>query len=323
LNETVYVDPLEFSIGACIGISQSPKDGDSLDELLRKADMAMYEAKGSHRDTAFYSEDLELKTKQIADIEKELNHALARNEFFIVYQPQVDALSNTVLGVEALIRWQNPNLGFVPPDKFISVAESTGAIHEIGRYVFETALAECADVCHQVKSLPCKLRVSVNVSVLQLLRDDFLPSLKEMAQAFVDKPITIMVEVTESLFIEDLDRAKTVLEQARDLGVYISLDDFGTGYSSLNVLSKLPINELKIDRSFVNDILTDEQDWLLAKSIINLSKSLAIPVVAEGVETKEQAELLAEHGCDVFQGYYFAKPMRKAELVVFLNRDER
>jgi len=128
-----------------------------------------------------------------------------------------------------------------------------------------------------------------------------------------------MLEVTESLFIDDLIRAKDILEQAKSCGVYISLDDFGTGYSSLSVLSKLPINELKIDRSFVNDILTDEHDWLLAKSIIYLCKSLSIPVVAEGVENKAQADRLAAHGCDVFQGYYFAKPMPKADLITFLN----
>jgi len=320
LTQTITVYQLEFSIHASIGIALSPVDGENMDELLRKADMAMYEGKAKHRDITFYSADLEKKAKQTADIEKELINALRRDEFFMVYQPQVDALTNQVLGVEALIRWQNPALGFVPSDQFIAVAESTGSIHDIGKYVAETALSECAKTCEEASAfLSCQLRLSVNVSVRQLLSDGFITSLKKMYEKYTSNKFTFMIEVTESLFIEDMGKAKAVLEQARECGIYVSLDDFGTGYSFLSVLSKLPINELKIDRSFVNDILTNEQDWLLAKSIINLSKSLSIPVIAEGVETREQADMLAKHGCDLFQGYYFAKPMKKDDLVNFLG----
>ena len=318
LEKTILIEHLSFTIHAAIGVAIAPHDGTSLDELLRKADMAMYEAKRKQHNVGLYSEELETRTKQVSDIEHELNHALQNNEFSVVYQPQVDAYSYQVLGIEALIRWHNPQLGFVPPDAFIPVAEANGLIHDIGKYVMETALSDAKEIC-QRSGFVHKLRVSVNVSVSQLFNDDFVEHMQALLAQYSDQPITFMVEVTESLFIEDLLRAKDILMRAREFGVFISLDDFGTGYSSLSVLSKLPINELKIDRSFVNDILTDEQDWLLAKSIINLCKSLSIPVVAEGVETKAQADRLAAHGCDVFQGYYFSKPLPKAELIEFLQ----
>jgi len=323
LYQGITLQHLEFSIKASIGVAISPHDGMSLDELLRKADMAMYDAKRKQKDICFYSDEMEEKTKRAAEIEKELQTALQNQEMFVVYQPQVDSQSNAILGVEALVRWQNPRLGFVPPDKFISVAEATGAIHDIGLFVLTTALKDCQDACKQAKHAPFKLRVSVNVSVRQLLHEDFSGMIERVFRPYENEALTLMIEVTESLFIEDLSTAKSVLNQIAAMGIYTSLDDFGTGYSSLSVLSKLPINELKIDRSFVNDILIDEQDWLLAKSIINLSKSLSIPVVAEGVETKEQADILAANGCDIFQGYYFAKPMPKDELTVFLTSQKK
>jgi diguanylate cyclase (GGDEF)-like protein len=318
LEQTILIDHLSFSVHASIGVAIAPQDGATLDELLRKADMAMYEAKRRQQNVGLYSDELETRTKQMSEIEHELNHALQNNEFTVVYQPQVDAYSYQVLGIEALIRWNNSRLGFVPPDLFIPVAEANGLIHDIGHFVMATALRDAKEIC-QLSGFGHKLRVSVNVSVSQLFNDDFVTHMQDLLAQYSDQPITFMVEVTESLFIEDLLRAKEILLRAKAAGVYISLDDFGTGYSSLSVLSKLPINELKIDRSFVNDILTDEQDWLLAKSIINLCKSLSIPVVAEGVETKAQADRLAAHGCDVFQGYYFSRPLPKAELIEFLQ----
>jgi diguanylate cyclase (GGDEF)-like protein len=318
LEKTIQIEHLSFSIHASIGVSMAPHDGVTLDELLRKADMAMYEAKRRQQNVGLYSEELETRTRQVSEIEHELNHALQNNEFSVVYQPQVDAYSYQVLGIEALIRWNNPKLGFVPPDLFIPVAEGNGLIHEIGHFVMKTALRDAKEICAQ-SGFTHKLRVSVNVSVSQLFNDDFVDNMQVLLAQYKDQPITFMVEVTESLFIEDLLRAKEILLRAKECGVYISLDDFGTGYSSLSVLSKLPINELKIDRSFVNDILTDEQDWMLARSIIHLCKSLSIPVVAEGVETKAQADRLAAHGCDVFQGYYFSKPLPKEALIAFLQ----
>ncbi|MFV1872581.1 MAG: EAL domain-containing protein [Oleiphilus sp.] len=319
LGEKICVNHLEFSIQASIGAAFAPEDGQTLDELLRKADMAMYEAKRKQRALSFYTEEMEIKTKQSSEIEKQLRSALANNELSVVYQPQVDAYSHNVLGIEALVRWTNPSLGFVPPDVFIPVAEASGLIHEIGRFVMETALIDSKEVCADC-NLKHKLRVSVNLSVSQLLNDDFVQILKDLLNEHKGHSITFMLEVTESLFIDDLIRAKAILEQIKESGVFISLDDFGTGYSSLSVLSKLPINELKIDRSFVNDILTDEHDWLLAKSIIYLCKSLSIPVVAEGVENKAQADRLAAHGCDIFQGYYFAKPLTKSDLRDYLSK---
>ncbi len=326
LGQPIVIDGLEFSIRASIGIAHAPTDGSRVDDLLRKADMAMYEAKRLQCDIYAYSRNLEQQTKRAASIEKALGNALQRDELFLVYQPQLDSGSHSVIGVEALLRWENPSLGMVPPDQFIGIAESTGLIHDIGQYVFETAVDEIHAVCRELREqggnpgrVAEKIRLSVNVSVRQLLNDGFLDSLVAIVNRCDRSAITLMVEVTESLFIEDLGKASAILEKIREIGVAVSLDDFGTGYSSLSVLSKLPINELKIDKSFVRDILSDDQDWLLIQNIISLCKSLDIPVLAEGVETREQASMLAQHGCDLFQGYYFARPMDKAELVGFLT----
>ena len=324
LHQPIVVDGLEFSVRVSIGVAHAPADGSKVDDLLRKADMAMYEAKRLQCDIYAYSKNLEQQTERVANIEKALGNALWRDELSLVYQPQLDANSQTVIGVEALLRWNNPSLGMVPPDQFIGIAESTGLIHDIGQYVFDTALDEILDVCRELQerngppvSVAEKLRLSINVSVRQLLSEGFLDSLVAIVNRYDCSAITLMVEVTESLFIEDMGKASAILEKIEQIGIGVSLDDFGTGYSSLSVLSKLPIDELKIDRSFVRDILSDDQDWLLIQGIISLCKSLGIPVLAEGVETSEQASMLAQHGCDLFQGYYFAKPMDKAALVEY------
>ena len=198
-------------------------------------------------------------------------------------------------GVEALIRWENSRLGIVSPVEFIPIAESMGLIIEIGLFVLETALSEIADIERKGKSFE-SMRLSVNVSVRQLLDDNFLEQICHIKNKPEYAHIDLVIEVTENLFIEDLDTAKFVLEKIQQAGMEVSLDDFGTGYSSLSVLHKLPINELKIDKSFVDDIMKDEQDRQMILSIISLGKSLKIPVLAEGVETKEQADFLCEHG---------------------------
>jgi len=326
LSQPIIVDGLEFSIRASIGVAHAPADGSKVEDLLRKADMAMYEAKRQQCDIYTYSKNLEQQTERVANIEKALGNALQRDELYLVYQPQLDANTQRVIGVEALLRWESPSLGAVSPDHFIGIAESTGLIHDIGQYVFETALNEFPEVCQRFQdqeggavSVADKLRLSINVSVRQLLRDGFLDALAATVSKCNGSMFTLMIEVTESLFIEDLDKASSILEKIEQIGVAVSLDDFGTGYSSLSVLSKLPINEVKIDKSFVRDILSDAQDWLLIQNIISLCKNLGIPVLAEGVETREQARMLSQHGCDLFQGYYFAEPMSKDALMVYLS----
>ncbi|NOQ88812.1 MAG: EAL domain-containing protein [Gammaproteobacteria bacterium] len=322
LEQPIVIDELEFSIRASIGISRAPVDGSDIDELLRKADMAMYRAKSLKCGVYLYSKDLEIYARRIAQVEKELRNALSLNEFSLVYQPQIDAGSQTIIGVEVLLRWNNPELGVVSPDEFISIAESTGLIKDIGKYVFETAVREMVDVYHRLypdsDNHHNKIRLSVNVSVQQLLNDNFADYICAVLYQYGDAGVPVMVEVTESVFIHDLEKTRLILDKIVQAGVGISLDDFGTGYSSLNILNKLPISELKIDKDFVRDILSDKQDWLLIQSIISMSKNLGIPVLAEGVENDEQARILAEKGCDLYQGFYFSKPLEKDDLLAYL-----
>ena len=306
-----------FSIGASIGIVFAPHHGDDVDTLLRKADMAMYEAKRRHSGVYLFSNKLEQRQQRRVAIEIELTHALARDEFSLVYQPQVNAHDHSIVGVEALILWNNPHLGKVSTDEFIPIAESTGIIIEIGLYVLKTALSELTGICHKVNPTE-KIHLSINVSVLQLLNNNFLEQFTRIKNMSECNELKIIVEVTENLFIEDMDKAKRVLQKIQQAGMSVSLDDFGTGYSSLNVLSKLPINELKIDKSFVDDIMINEQGRHLILSIISIGKSLEIPVLAEGVELKEQVDFLTENGCNLFQGYYFSKPLNKEDLLKYI-----
>ena len=303
----------EFSIRASIGVAQSPADGRELDELLRKADMAMYEAKRLHSDIHVYTTELESRAERIGRIERALDAALTRKEFHLVYQPQINAADGRLLGFETLLRWTHPELGQVRPDAFVPLAESLGMMGELGRFVVETALAELATLQGTEA-----FHVAVNVSPSQLDDERFVADLIRTHAECGNRCGGMVIEVTESLFIEDVDFARRVLADLRAQGMQISLDDFGTGYSSLSLLSKLPLSELKIDKGFVRDILSNPQDRQLIRSIIGLGKGLGIPVLAEGVETLEQARMLAGFGCDRFQGYFFAPPLPLAELAAFV-----
>lgn len=264
----------------------------------------------------FYSDRLQEISNERARIEEALQNALENKEMYMVYQPQIDAQSGEVIGVEALIRWVHPTLGMVSPEKFIPVAESSGLIDTIGDYVVDTVLREFKEIRSRSRSL----RVSINVSIRQLLRSDFRSYLKSKSTEYDVSPSNLVIEITESLFIEDLDQIDVLLSRIKDDGYTISLDDFGTGYSSLSVLRKLPIDEVKIDKSFVHDILTDSQDIALIKSIIGIGQSLNIPTLAEGVEELEQVVLLELYGCELFQGYFFAKPMDLRSLEYYLDK---
>ncbi|MES9830467.1 MAG: EAL domain-containing protein [Candidatus Thiodiazotropha sp.] len=316
LKEKISVDTMEFSLSGSIGIAVSEKNDHILDELLRKADLAMYEAKRSHTKYVFYSDRLQEISNERARIEEALQNALENKEMYMVYQPQIDAQSGEVIGVEALIRWVHPTLGMVSPEKFIPVAESSGLIDTIGDYVVDTVLREFKEIQSRSRSL----RVSINVSIRQLLRSDFRSYLKSKSTEYDVSPSNLVIEITESLFIEDLDQIDVLLSRLKNDGYTISLDDFGTGYSSLSVLRKLPIDEVKIDKSFVHDILTDSQDIALIKSIIGIGQSLNIPTLAEGVEELEQVVLLELYGCELFQGYFFAKPMDLRSLEHYLDK---
>jgi len=331
LNRPIVMDDLDFSIRASIGIAHYPEHGEKIDELLSKADMAMYEAKRLRSQVYIYSKLLAQKNERAAVIEKYLNHALEREELSLVYQPQFNVKTQRVIGIEALVRWYNPTLGEnISPKEFIPISEATGHIFEIGFFVINTAIKEIEAVFKRLQAKnpqhfddAWQIRLSINVSVRQLFSQKFLNHFAQLMQHYDHINISLMIEVTESVLIEDVEKAKSLLESIQQAGIEISLDDFGTGYSSLSHLSKLPINEIKIDRSFVRDILTDNQGWLLIQSIISLGKNLGIPVLAEGVETKQQMQKLAQSGCELFQGYYFSRPLDQHKLEEYLEQQAK
>jgi len=319
LMQPITADNTEFSVTSSIGIVCAPNNGSELEVLLSKADIAMYEAK-KHRNEAFlFSDKLEQLSAYNTAIERELRSAVERDELSMVYQPQVATGSDKVIGVEALVRWNNRQLGNVPPSDFIPIAESIGLMNELGQFITFRAIEETAEVCEQVGPL----RLSINVSVQQLLTDGFFEFFRGEIQRRANSDLTLMIEVTESMFIEDLKLAVFVLQRFSDIGVGISLDDFGTGFSSLSLLANLPIHELKIDKSFIDEILTDEKAKRLVHSIISIGKDLKLTTIAEGVEEKHQLAILQIFGCDLIQGYYYSKPLSKPDLLAFLLSPEK
>ena len=326
LSKTIPLQDIDFSLTGSIGLTQYPQDGDSIEELLRKSDIAMYEAKRSRTDIVVFSSTLDEQQKFKTTLETELATALENDEFHLVYQPQINATTGEIQGLETLIRWENKNLGFVPPDKFITTAETTGHIIDIGSYVLNQSLKELSEFCTKLdktSDLAClhgkELNLSVNISVQQLFHDDFIEMMSNYAHDKTPERIRLTVEITESLFIDDLEKAKSVLSELRDQGINISLDDFGTGYSSLSIINQLPIDELKVDKSFISKIDCNRQDLSLVQSIISIARNLSIPVVAEGVESEAQATILSENHCDIFQGYLYSKPLKIDELLEFVK----
>ncbi|MGB0832978.1 MAG: bifunctional diguanylate cyclase/phosphodiesterase [Psychrobium sp.] len=297
----------QLHVNGSIGIAMYPNDASSASELIRKADLVLYKSKAQQKGQyLFYEQALHQELERALVIETQLRTALAKNELFVVYQPQICAASGQIMGVEALIRWNNDELGFVPPDEFIAVAENIGLIDEIGDFVIEQA---CGDIANYNRNNASPITVSINVSPAQLVKEDFVRKVCRVTQRNKLSNAYVTIEITENVLISEMGRSRAVIEDLRDHGFDVSLDDFGTGYSSLSYLSQLSINELKIDRSFIMKCLSSEQSLSLVRSIILIAQSGHMSTVAEGVETKEQYEQLRELGCDIIQGYYFSKPL--------------
>ena len=314
LMQPIAAGSTDFSVTSSIGIVCAPNNGSELEVLLSKADIAMYEAK-KHRNEAFlFSDELEQRSAYNTAIERELRSAIERDELSMVYQPQVDTNSGKTIGVEALVRWNNRQLGNVPPCDFIPIAESIGIMNELGQFITFRAIDEVEEVCLQTGPM----RLSINVSVQQLLTDGFFEFFQGEIERRANDDLSLMLEVTESMFIEDLQLAVFVLQRFSDIGVEISLDDFGTGFSSLSLLANLPIDELKIDKSFIDKILTDEKAKRLVHTIISIGKDLQLTTIAEGVEEYSQLAILQDFNCDLIQGYYYSKPLSKTDLLAFL-----
>ncbi|AOO65892.1 EAL domain-containing protein [Sulfurospirillum halorespirans] len=317
LSRPYDVQELHFNIGASIGIAIYPDHGQSLDMLLRASDIALYESKKIKNSAHIFANAMQEGFLKNVHIEQELRKAMAHHELFMVYQPQMD-IKGSVYGVEALIRWNSPNLGLVPPNDFIPLAEASGLMPKIGRFIVETV---CLEIQTLHKILQHLFQVSINISVRQFMDAGFLEHLLQTIEQTQLRSLSITLEVTENLFIEDVHALLPLLEQIKAMGIHISMDDFGTGYSSLSMLRKLPIDELKIDKSFVDEMFEDDAAQKMVQNIIAIGKNFGMHIVAEGVETKEQKELLSAFGCDRFQGYYFAKPLPKEDLLKFLQEN--
>jgi len=316
LSDKYVFGGFSFVLGASIGISKYPEHGDNLDSLLKAADIAMYESK-KHKNTSYlFDSSMEKSYVYRIEVESELRNALKNNELYMVYQPQLDQSGN-MYAVEALIRWENEKLGFVNPQTFISVAEDSGQMPAIGDFVTETSLMEIKEVFERTG---INFILSINVSIKQFVQKEFLNGLQGFIRKSGMNESMIKLEITENLFIEDIDYIVPILNRIKDMGIRISLDDFGTGYSSLSVLRLLPIVELKIDKSFVDDILTDVSSQKMVKNIIDIGVNQNMCVVAEGVESLEQKDALIEYGCERFQGYLFSKPLKKDDLIAYIEK---
>ena len=297
-----------------IGISLFPQDGASVHELMRSADLAMYHAKQERRGgVQFFHQEFNARMVERSRLEHELQHALEHDEFELYYQPKVEAASGRMAGVEALLRWHHPRLGLISGGQFMQVATDSGQVVPIGIWVIEAACAQARHWQEAGLAFP-NLPIAVNIAIPQLYAD--LPEVIERALNRHDvPPSSLQLEITESLVIDDVDKATAVLRQISDSGITIAIDDFGTGYSSLSVLKSLPIDILKIDQSFVRDLGKDLGDHAIVSAIVNMARALALRVVAEGVETQEQLDILQQLGCDEHQGYFYSKPLPAQVLV--------
>lgn len=316
LNTAIDLNGHQVVVGCSIGLSVYPDDGASADQLLKHADTAMYYAKENGRNTfAFYSPELSRSSYEHFRLENELRLAIERQELLLYFQPQKNIARNDVLTVEALVRWLPEGGELVPPDKFIPLAEETGLIIPLGEWVLNSACAQA----RRWQKQGLNVRVAVNISGIQIMRGGFVETVQKALESSRLPPSLLELEVTESYVMNHIEGVVGLLEQIRALGVTLTIDDFGTGYSSLSYLKQLPIDVLKIDRSFINEIPENQDDEKIAAAIISIAHHLGLKVVAEGVETDKQMEFLAGRGCDLVQGYFIARPMPPEDLEKYLT----
>jgi diguanylate cyclase (GGDEF)-like protein len=305
VQQPVLVDEMTLEVGVSIGVARFPRDGDDPHSLLRSADVAMYAAKEAHAGCKVYAAALDRHSVRRLSVLSEFRRALDSDEIVVFYQPIMHMDGTRVHGAEALVRWQHPELGLLPPSDFIPIVEQTGLIGPLTKHVLERAIAQCAGWRQAGRDLT----VSVNLSVRNLLDPDVPASIGDLLTLYGLVPEALQLEITESMLMSDPDRSLVTLTRLAQLGVGLSVDDYGTGYSSLANLRRLPIDELKIDRSFVSPMLSDESDLIIVRSTINLGHDLGLKVVAEGVEDEATLSRLAGLGCDFAQGYHFSKPL--------------
>ena len=316
LEQPVIIDGLALPAEASIGIAMFPDHGQDVDTLLRHADVAMYSAKEDKSGYVFYDAARSETDPARLTLVSELRRAIEEHELVLYYQPKAALANGAVQSVEALLRWNHPTRGLVGPDEFIPLAQQTGLIKPLTLYVLDEALAQS----QAWKRAGMPLGVAINISIRNLLDAHF----PELVRTLLDKwdidPAMLELEITESTVLSDPVRTKRVLDKLSAMGIVLSIDDFGTGYSSLSYLSQLPVNEIKIDRSFVMNMAACDNDAVIVRSTIDLARNLGLKVVAEGVETEQAWEELSELGCTMAQGYYLSRPVPAAQLTEWMKQ---
>jgi diguanylate cyclase (GGDEF)-like protein/PAS domain S-box-containing protein len=319
LLEPMQIAAQEIVISCSIGIALYPQDGDTSETLLMNADAAMYCAKRQGRNTfQYYDASMNAKAREKLALESSLRKALERGEMILHFQPQVDQFSGEIAAVEALMRWQRPGAGLVGPADFIPLAEESGLIVPLGEWLLRAACAQ--NKAWQDAGLP-PIGVAVNVSAVQF-GERLVRTVAQLLEETGLDPACLELEVTESVLVQDIDAALRTLQRLKDIGVRLAIDDFGTGYSSLSYLKRFPVDALKIDRSFVRDVITDPEDAAITSAIIALARNLNLQVIAEGVETAEQSAFLRQRGCHLQQGYFFSRPLPAADFARYLGKHD-
>ena len=307
MTDEFIVEGNPLSISCSLGISIFPDHGEDGEGLIKNADAAMYSAKEKGRNNfRFFTEQMNAQVGERLTLENSLRLALDRNELFLVYQPQMDMGTGKIVGLEALLRWQHPELGLVPPDRFIRIAENSGLIMPIGEWVLRTA---CSQTRKWQDEGYAAVSVAVNVSAVQFRQEDFCNLIRRVLHETGIAPQYLELELTESLLLVNADVTVSVLQELKAMGLTLAIDDFGTGYSSFSYLRQFRVSKLKIDRSFVRDVAVNADDAAITSGIISMAKSLNLKVIAEGVENEAQMSFLRAHECDEIQGYYFSKPL--------------
>jgi diguanylate cyclase (GGDEF)-like protein len=317
LREPVHVEGHELSTSVSIGVAIYPDDGPNFDALLKKSDMAMYRAKDAGRNTyRYFDEQMNVEAVEHLALRNDLRHALERAEFVLHYQPQIDLATGRVVGAEALVRWNHPVHGLVPPARFIPVAEESGLIMPLSEWVMHEACRQAMD--WRGKGLPGFL-MAVNLSAVQFRRGDVEQSVLRALQASGLRPEQLELELTESTLVHESESVLATVQRLKQRGVKFSIDDFGTGYSSLSYLKRFAIDKLKIDQSFIRDLAVNADDAAIVRAIIQMARSLGLRTIAEGVETVEMLAPLRLFGCDEVQGFHFARPMAAQDFEAYLR----
>ena len=320
LAPVLHVNGHALHVTPSIGISVYPDDGTDAMQLMKNADTAMYHAKAAGRNNfQFFAAHMNDAATRFFNLEQRLRRAIENKELLLHYQPLVDFDLQAVCGLEALVRWNDPEHGMISPGEFIPVAEETGLIVPMGQWMIATA---CREILELTRELGYGLRLAVNISAREIVSPSFLDDLRAILERTGMPAHWLELEITESIAMHDITKTATLLKNVSALGMTIAIDDFGTGHSSLAYLKQLPVDYLKIDRTFVRDIPGDKEDSAIVRTIITMSRTLDVQVIAEGVETEEQLEFLRQEGCDLAQGYYLSKPIAIADLKAFLRQHD-